>query len=227
MGHAAFLSSGIPNRGRCGIPGGARRALAAMDHAVRQAQRATGRPPITVATRPGTGSGLLADVLRIYGALAAASPTEIVFTAAQPGALREGTADVAVICDSDKGDDLEIAQLASERPMALLPTGHPVAERGAVTLAELRAHPDYLPQCPTEPLDVVMDRVALGRLVVVVGESAADRLGRSVTAVPVADLPPTDLVLAWSPHARHPDLARFLHTARAIAARQPGQGQAS
>ncbi|MDX6328751.1 MAG: hypothetical protein QOI83_1134, partial [Streptomycetaceae bacterium] len=39
MGHAAFLSSGIPNRGRCGIPGGARRALAAMDHAVRQAQR--------------------------------------------------------------------------------------------------------------------------------------------------------------------------------------------
>ncbi|MER6184191.1 hypothetical protein [Streptomyces sp. NPDC001652] len=43
------------------------------------------------------------------------------------------------------------------------------------------------------------DRVALGRLVVVGGESVEDRLGGSVRAVPVHEYPPTRLVLARLP----------------------------
>ncbi|MFD3498062.1 hypothetical protein [Streptomyces sp. NPDC058678] len=50
--------------------------------------------------------------------------------------------------------------------------------------------------------DAMVDRVALGRLVVVVGESVRDRLGGSVRVVPVHGYPATQLVLAWLPAAR-------------------------
>ncbi|MET9786292.1 hypothetical protein [Streptomyces canus] len=63
----------------------------------------------------------------------------------------------------------------------------------------------------------MVDRVALGRLVVVVGESVRDRLGGSVRAVPVHGYPATQLVLAWLPDA-HSAAFRLTATAQAVMA---------
>ncbi|HEX6344016.1 hypothetical protein [Umezawaea sp.] len=55
-------------------------------------------------------------------------------------------------------------------------------------------------ECPPIPFDELVGLVALGRLVVVAGHSAAARLGHAVVAVPVTDLPTTALVVGWPRH---------------------------
>ncbi|MGW5063388.1 LysR family transcriptional regulator [Streptomyces sp. NPDC004096] len=202
---------------------GSRQALAAVDTAVRMAQSAGQPTRLTLATRPGTGSGLLADALRAYSRQPSAVDTHIVFTQDQAAAVRNGTADVALMCGSGDTEGLHFVELASERPLALLPTGHPMAGRVAVTLAELAKDNAFQPQCPADSLDEIVDRVALGSLVAIVGEGVTDRLGRSVTAVPVLDMPNTELVLSWSRHAPHPHVAEFVRSASAIASRSASQ----
>ena len=202
---------------------GSRQALAAVDRAVRLAQTAGQPTRLTLATRPGSGSGLLADALRAYSRQPSAVDIDIVFTNDQAGAVRNGTADVALMCGSGDAEGLRFVELAVERPVALLPTGHPMAERVAVTLAELAKDNAFQAQCPADSLDAIVDRVALGSLVVIAGEGVTDRLGRSVTAVPVLDMPNTDLVLSWNPRAPHPQVAEFVSTASAVASRSASQ----
>lgn len=99
------------------------------------------------------------------------------------------------------------------------PGGPPLADRPFLTLTEVEALPGYEAQLPNEALDTMVDRVALGRLVVVVGESVRDRLGASVRTVPVHGYPATQLVLAWLPDAR-PAVSRLTATAHAVMAVQ-------
>ncbi|MHC3475621.1 hypothetical protein ACYF6T_44150 [Streptomyces sp. 7R007] len=63
-----------------------------------------------------------------------------------------------------------------------------------------------------------MDRVALGRLVTVVGSAVSDRLPGEVSAVPVADLPPTTLALCWLSGTSTPQLAALVD---AVGSRRP------
>lgn len=186
--------------------------LAALDGAVAQTQRAHGRRPLLVAATPGTGAGLLRGLVDAY-ARATAADVEIVFTRDQAAALRAGTADVAVLCATDDLRGLDTLELATEHAVALLPAGHRRAERTGVTLAELGEETTFRKDCPIAPLDEILDLVAVGQLVTVVGESAADRAGSMVVAVPVADLPPTTLQLAWRRGSRDPAAAAFVRTA--------------
>ncbi|MFI8182239.1 hypothetical protein OG539_39245 [Actinacidiphila glaucinigra] len=134
------------------------------------------------------------------------------------GALRDGSADVALLCvGSDDLTGLGTVEVAEELPVVLLPRGHRLATRREVTTAELREDPGYREECPPMGLDEIVDRVALGRLVTVVGSAAADRLTRDVVAVAVADLPATRLVPAWPRQASRPDVAAFAGTARRMA----------
>jgi LysR substrate binding domain len=133
-----------------------------------------------------------------------------VFTHDQAGALRDGTADFALLCvHSDDLAGLETTEVTEEYPVALLTRDHRLARRAIVTTAELHQEPAYQEQCPPTGLDEILDRVALGRLIAVVGSGAADRLTREVTAVPVADLPPTTLALGWLPRAARPEIVSF------------------
>lgn len=191
-----------------------RRLLRELDGAVDRARRAAAPARLALAVRPGTGSGLLAEMLRSYdGAV-----PELVFTYDRVGALRDGSADVALLCvGSDDLTGLGTVEVAEDLPVALLPRGHRLATRHEVTTAELREEPGYREECPPVGLDEIVDRVALGRLVTVVGSAAADRLTRDVVAVPVADLPATTLALAWPREASRPDVAAFAGTARRMA----------
>jgi DNA-binding transcriptional LysR family regulator len=203
-----------------------RKALAAVDTAVRRAQSAARPERLKVAARPGTGSGLLADVISAYRQQPDAVDTDIVFTYDQAGALHDGTADVALMCGNGDVKDLEFMELAPERPIALLPADHHLATRATVTIAELWKEDAFSAQCPPEPLDMIVDRVALGHLLVVVGESVTERLGRSITAIPVLDFPSTVLVLSWRPHTPFAARTQFVHTAKIVATRLLQEKQA-
>jgi DNA-binding transcriptional LysR family regulator len=196
-----------------------RRLLRDLDAAVHRAQRAADPLRLVLAVRPGTGSGLLAQALRSHdGAV-----PELAFTQDQAGALRDATADFALLCtDSSDLTGLKITEVAEESPVALLARDHRLARRAMVTTAELRSEPGYQEQCPPMGLDEILDRVALGRLIAVVGSTAADRLTREVTAVPVADLPPTTVALGWLPQAARPEILSFARSLQRVAAGSGG-----
>ncbi|MEH0626555.1 LysR family transcriptional regulator [Streptomyces stelliscabiei] len=197
-----------------------RTILAAMDTAVRKARKAA-EQRVTIAARPGSGPGVLPALLAAAGADGVHA--EVVFTYDELGALRDGTADVALMCQTVAAPGLELMELGPEEPVVLLPAGHSLAERPFLTLAEVEALPGYEAELPNEALDVMVDRVALGQLVVVLGESVRGRFGESVRAVSVHGYPPTQLVLAWLPDAR-PAATRLTTTAHAVlAGRPPGQ----
>jgi MerR HTH family regulatory protein len=105
-------------------------------------------------------------------------------------ALRNGLADIALLClDTNDLTGLRTADLTVEAPIGLIPRGHPLASRQVVTVAELAHDANFTPECPPLGLDEIVDRVALGRLVTVVGSGAVERISPEVTAVPVSDLP--------------------------------------
>ncbi|MFF3562566.1 LysR family transcriptional regulator [Streptomyces sp. NPDC002574] len=196
---------------------GSRRSLDGLDALVRRTRRAARPARLVLAVRPGTGSGLLGELVG-----GDAGPgVDLVFTHDQPAALRDGTADLAMLCSgTDDLTGLRTADLTEEDPVALLPAGHALAARPFVTTAELRHEAAYAGECPAASLDEIVDRVALGRLVAVVGSTAAGRIGPAAVAVPVADLPPTRVVLGWPEHVSRPDVADFVRAARAVAADQ-------
>ncbi|MFG1865852.1 LysR family transcriptional regulator [Microbispora bryophytorum] len=195
-----------------------RRVLDAMDTAVRRTRRAAQQQRLVVTTRPGTGPGLLAEVVRAYERLPGAVPVEVVFTNDQLGALRSGAADVALMCSRGDLGGMATADLAEESSVVLLPPDHRLAKRSAVTLAELTREDAYLEFPPPDPLDKIVDLVSFGRLIVVVGASVTNRIGDSVVAVPVPDVPATRLVLAWPDGGRNTAGPLFVRTAQAVAA---------
>lgn len=191
-----------------------RKVLAAAEAAVRRAQR-TGRPRLVAAVRSGVGIGLLAEILDTYG-----KPVELLFTTHPSAALRNGQADVAVCCETDDLDGLATTELAQEYPVALLPITHELSSRAAVTAADLQRDAAFTDECPAVALDEIVDRVALGRLTVIVGHSAAARIGPAVTAVPVVGVPSTALVLGRAAGTPSPELKAFERVVKDVAANQ-------
>ncbi|MBV1942705.1 LysR family transcriptional regulator [Streptomyces sp. BV286] len=193
-----------------------RTILAALDTAVRKALKAAGQQRVTLAVRPATGPGVLPALLAADAQGPDGSLTDVVFTYDEIGALRDGTADVALMCQSTATPPgLQLMELGVEEPVVLLPAGHPLADRPFLTLPEVEALPSYEAELPHEALDTMVDRVALGQLVLVVGDSVRDRLGNSVRAVPVHGYPDTQLVLAWLPDAS-PAASRLTAAAQAV-----------
>ena len=197
--------------------GESRQLLDSLDAAVRRAQRARQPGRLVMAVRPGSASGLVADLVRP----AEVGSHDVVFTHDRPAALRDGRADVALLCiGTDDLTGLRTAVLTEEAPYALLPRDHPLARRTVVTVAELAQDAHFDPECPTIGLDEIVDRVVLGRLVTVVGSGAVERIPSEVAAVPVSDLLRTRLALAWPEGASRPAVTAFVRSARAAAARR-------
>jgi DNA-binding transcriptional LysR family regulator len=170
-----------------------------------------------MAIRPGTASGLIADLVRS----SEVGSHDVLFTHDRPAALRDGRADIALLCiGTDDLTGLRTADLTEEAPFALVPRGHPPARRRVVTVAELSQDANFEPECPPTGLDEIIDPVVLGRLVTVVGSGAAERISSDVAAVPVSDLPPTRLALAWPEGASRPAVTAFVRSARAAEARR-------
>ncbi|MEU7856299.1 LysR family transcriptional regulator [Nonomuraea sp. NPDC049141] len=130
-----------------------RKVLAAADGAVRRAQRAARPQRLVIAAPPGTGAALLSLVLDAYRSGPDPVPVEVLFTVDLAAALRDGTADLALMCGSDDLDGLDTVDLLDESPVALLPAGHPLAARGSLTARDVRADTEFREQPPRVGLD--------------------------------------------------------------------------
>jgi DNA-binding transcriptional LysR family regulator len=180
-----------------------RRILTEMDAAIRRAQRVGASGSLKLAVRPGAGQTVLTGLLNSYAGLPGSGQVEVLYCYDEVSALQSGAADVALMCATSTTDGLELLELGDERPVAALPASHRLARRSTLTVADLRRLPEFSDELPNEPLDAIVDQVARGLLVIVVGEGVADRLGAGVTAVPVVDYPITHLVLAWPADQTH------------------------
>ncbi|TMR98177.1 LysR substrate-binding domain-containing protein [Nonomuraea basaltis] len=135
--------------------------------------------------------------------------------------VRDWTADVAFLhtpYEDLTGFDSE--PLRVEGSVAIMPSGHRLAGRDVVRMAELEVGPT--PCWPRRHPDVndpatLMQLVALGRLIVVAPESVKGHLRRDLACVPVVDAVLTTVVLAWPKQTRSRALAAFVRTAATVA----------
>ncbi|MFC5061444.1 LysR family transcriptional regulator [Actinomycetospora atypica] len=208
-----------------------RAALDAVDAAERRTRRAAGEGPgLVLVSKAGASEELLAKLLDAYAAEPGALPVDVELCGPgeQERRLRDGRADVALLhrpFDSTAGFDTE--ELASERQVAVLPAGHPLANRSSVSTADVSALPDLpTPRWPRSdgtytdgPGPQVRDAaqlrqlVGLGRVAAIVPESAVTPRHEGLATVPVRDAPVVTTVLAWPPHSRSSALADLVRCA--------------
>ncbi|MFI1354389.1 LysR family transcriptional regulator [Streptomyces sp. NPDC020898] len=199
-----------------------RKALTAVDVAVSRAQRGGRSHRLVVAARQGTGSGLLARVVCAYRRLPGAAEVEVVFSRDQVDLVRNGAADIALMCGHVPLDGLEFSELAEAPTVALLPLDHSLAAKRAVSVADAMQDELFRPLWPKDAreiaLDEIIEQVAMGELIVTLGASATDRIGSAVVAVPVADSPPTRVILTWRQDVPAATRDAFVRTAQSVAA---------
>ncbi len=158
--------------------------------------------------------------------------------------VRAGTMDLALIgAAAGPPDGLDAMTIISDRLVAIVPTGHPLARRKRVTLADVIAHPVVcMPvgtgiravfdgACAAQRLvadialeasapDAVLDLAARGLGVAVLAESmVAD--ARPLDSAIIRDVTtPATLALVWR-HEASPAARRFVADARAAFRREP------
>ncbi|MFI0424709.1 LysR family transcriptional regulator [Spongiactinospora sp. 9N601] len=223
----------------------ARTALNAVTAAAQRARHAgQGEPRLRLAMKADYDGGLLPQVLAAYRREAAALPVEPVLGGRdrQEPALRDGSADIALLSRpfDDRGLDVEPfvteprrLAIAATDPLAartglrladlagrILPDGTPADQGGLRRLGTVPAGasasplPQDLPQDPAQ----IFSLIELGAIVWFPPESIVRRHPRPAIAYrPVIDLAPLELVLAWPAESRSPAVAAFVRTATAIA----------
>jgi DNA-binding transcriptional LysR family regulator len=207
-----------------------RAALEAVAAATRRAQRAgLNGPRLILAMKPGGDGGLLPGILARYEADPQAVPVEIVFSIGGRAAmLRDGRADVALLHRPQNDlTGLDAEDLFTEPQVVVLPEGHRLAPLPAVRMADLAGEP--MPRWPGKPgshadgglvvsdAGQLMQLIALGRMVAVVGESVRGRLLPGLLCRPVADAPAATVVIAWPRSSTSRRVAAFVRAATAVA----------
>ncbi|MFI6466037.1 LysR family transcriptional regulator [Streptomyces sp. NPDC050538] len=213
-----------------------RAALDASTAAARRTRRAGGadrpggpRDRLVLAVKAAASHELLRKLLDAYASEPDAAEIEVLpcGMCEQPELLRDGRADVALMhapYNSLAGFDTEA--LMTEGQIAVLPAGHPLALRTALSLADVADLPD-LPLArwpdhgtyPPGPGPEIHDQtqlaqlIALGRTMAIFPDSARSWLWAGHTAVPLTDAPPVVTHIAWPAHSRSLALAGLIRTA--------------
>ena len=206
----------------------ARVALDAVSAAALRAQRAgTREPRLLLATKPGGDAGLLPAILAAYEREPEVLPVEVVFDAECARMLREGRADAALLyAPPDDLFGLDSETLLSEAPVAVLPASHPLARRASLRMADLAG--ESLHHRPSDPgavksISELMHLIALGRKVAVLPRVLTTPLRDDLATVPMADVPPVVLLLAWPAHSTSRSVAALARAA--AAATRPTRAQ--
>ncbi|KAA2265740.1 LysR family transcriptional regulator [Solihabitans fulvus] len=203
------------------------------------------QPRLVVAVKPGGDAGLLADVLARYHREPGHPPARVTVGGwgEQAAELREGAADVALLRDLPDHAGLDHEVLATQPRGVLLPRGHRLAGRGTLRRADLAGEPvpvwppagprhalfraalDHLPgaAAPEGPevgdFQQLLEVVALGQGVAFVPlASAALHPRADLVCVPVVDISPSTVVVAWAQTSRSPSVAAFVRAATDAAA---------
>jgi DNA-binding transcriptional LysR family regulator len=189
----------------------ARVALEAVSAAARRTQRAGTRDPrLILVMKPGGDAGLLPAILAAYQREPEVLPVEVVFGADPSRMLRDGQA--------DELGGLDTETLLTEAPVAVLPASHPLAQRASLQMADLAG--ENLHRKPADPgamqsISELMHLIALGRKVAVLPRVLTRPLRDDLITVPMADLPPVVLLLAWPAHSTSLSVAALARAAAA------------
>ncbi|MEW1586279.1 LysR substrate-binding domain-containing protein [Micromonospora vinacea] len=213
----------------------ARPLLASADALRRRVQRAAhGRPTFTIAFMPGL---LVTAEARAIGQRHPDLAVNVVRTSwdDQTDIVREGRADVSYVRLPVDQRGLRLRPLFTEPRVVVLPTDHRLAGKESVDLAELveerllqdpDAVPEWrdLPNRPTDPdprprpelnsVEEKLEHVAAYAGMVILPLSTATFYTRpDVIHVPVADLGPNQVCLAWAEGNRSPLVHEFVDLA--------------
>jgi len=198
----------------------ARVALEAVSAAALRTQRANTRDPrVILAMKPGGDAGLLPAILAAYEREPGVLPAEVVFGSSPSRMLREGQADAAILyAPPDDLGGLDTETLLIEAPVAVLPASHPLAQRASLRMADLAG--ENLHRKPADPsamksMSELMHLIALGHKVAVLPQVLTRPLRDDLITVPVADLPPVALLLAWPAHSTCLSVAALARAAAA------------
>jgi DNA-binding transcriptional LysR family regulator len=94
------------------------KALAAVDRVVVTTRETQQTMPLTVAARPGANAGLLRTLVEAYRQLPSARAVEVVFTNDQATAVRNGSAQLGLLCSTSDLSGLASHEVAIETPVA-------------------------------------------------------------------------------------------------------------
>jgi DNA-binding transcriptional LysR family regulator len=143
----------------------------------------------------------------------------VVFGPSPSGMLRDGQADAALLyAPPDELGGLDTETLLTEAPVAVLPASHALAQRASLQLADLAG--ENLHRKPAGPgamksISELMHLIALGRTVAVLPRVLTRPLRDDLTTVPIADLPPVALLLAWPARSTSLSVAALARVAAA------------
>jgi DNA-binding transcriptional LysR family regulator len=221
-------------------------AVEAAGAAVERARRAGTQPSrLTVAVKPGTGTDLLQKIMQRCAQDPQVPEIHLLF--GHPGgpaaAVRAGHADVAILRAPFDQRGLDTELLLTEPRVAALPVCHHLASRTEVRRADLAGEP--MPRWAGQPdpaaasywtggnpsagpppgpeindISQLLDAVALGNAVAYVPVSLADQHRSAVGLVflPVTDLSPSEVLVAWPDTSRSRAVAGFVRAAVEVAA---------
>ena len=185
----------------------ARYALDAVSAAALRTQRAGGRDrDLILAMKAGGDAGLLPAILAAYEREPQSRPVRVIFDPDHARMLRDGHADAALLYGYDDLRGFDTETLLTEPAMAVLPAMHPLAGRAGLSLADLQH--EKMHQRSDKPgvnaISELMQLIALGQKVAVLPRSLTTPLRDDLVSVPVTDVPPSILLLAWPAHSTSP-----------------------
>jgi DNA-binding transcriptional LysR family regulator len=208
----------------------------------RVARAAAGTVTFTVGFMPGL---TVTDPVRALGAAHPDINVEVLRTdwTNQVTVLHDGRADIGYVRMPVDRTGLKSSLLFTEPRVAVLPASHRLAGKEKVSIHDLAdehllQHPEAVPEwravatelrdgpCPSfveaRSVEEKLERVAAGRGFSVLPESACRYYQRpDVAWVPIADIPPNEVRLAWVAAQRNPLIAEFVQLAE-IAPTQAG-----
>ncbi|AEW99762.1 LysR family transcriptional regulator [Streptantibioticus cattleyicolor] len=203
-----------------------RHALNAVGAAIRHARHAGDtQAHLRLVLKPGGDAGLLSGILAEYAHQPDARRVDILFSgpADRTDFLRDGRADVGLLyVPFDDLDGLAHETLRTEDRVVIVPSGHRLAGHTSVRIRDLEG--ETLPRWKGVPggdgtgpevADVVqlLQMITVSRMIGVLPRSLVEPLPPGLVGIPVADAPPSRLVLAWNEQDHRPMVASFVAAA--------------
>jgi DNA-binding transcriptional LysR family regulator len=225
-----------------------RAAVACVEAAARRAARVAAREKrLVVATKPGAAT-LLTAIVRHYETMGGGLPKVKVALGGwgeQEAMLGDGRADVAFVRCPFTSAVFDQRVLFEEERVVALPASHPLAKRRLLRRSELAGEPvpvwppatpeiaahragvdsvaalaDVPSGPPVHDLIVMLEAVALGQGIAFLPRSTAAESRRAgVVFVPVRDLTPSRVGVAWPRSLRSDAVAAFVKAAVAVTCR--------